>query len=136
MQQKAKNTKDHSDYYYLSKITNQQKQLKKILNSAEYDLIKKYEYVMIGESLADATRCKHMETILSLSRMLGKKQWLSLSSNDIEEQFQKGDRQFGAEYYESSKTWYNLKEKDSQKFGNNLKDISKLTEKVEKLQIK
>ena len=54
--------------------------------------------------------------------------------NDVEEQFQKGDGQFGAEYYESSKTWYNLKEKDSQKFGDNLKDISKLIVNVEKLQ--
>jgi len=84
MRQRAKNTKDHSDYYYLSKITNQQKELKKILNAAEYRLVEKYEHVMISESLADATRCKHMETILSLSRMLGKKQWLTLSSNDIE----------------------------------------------------
>jgi len=84
MQQRTKNTKDHSDYYYLSKITNQQKALKKILNVAEYNLIKKYEYVMIGESLADATRCKHMEIILSLSRMLGKKHWLSMSTNDID----------------------------------------------------
>lgn len=43
MQQKIKNRKDHSDYYYLSKITNQQKALKKIVNSAEYRRIKKYE---------------------------------------------------------------------------------------------
>ena len=84
MRQRAKNTRDHSDYYYLSKITNQQKALKKLLNVAEYRLVEKYEHVMINESLADATRCKHMETILSLTRILGKKQWLTLSSNDIE----------------------------------------------------
>jgi len=50
--------------------------------------------------------------------------------NQYEEQFQKGDRQFGAEYYESSKTWYKIKEKDSQNVEESLKEISKLIEKA------
>ena len=39
---------------------------------------------MINESLADATKCKHFETILSLTRMLSKKSWLTLTQDDID----------------------------------------------------
>lgn len=39
---------------------------------------------MINEALADATRCKQFETILSLSRLLSKKSWLSLTIDDID----------------------------------------------------
>ena len=39
---------------------------------------------MINESLADATRCKQFETILSLTRFMSNKSWLSLTQDDID----------------------------------------------------
>ena len=84
MKQRSKTKKHASDYYYKSRLTNQFKELKKIVTAPEYRLFEKYETVMINESLADATRCKHFETILSLTRILSKKSWLSLSQNDID----------------------------------------------------
>lgn len=84
MKQKSKTQKHVSDYYYKSRLTNQFRELKKIVTAPEYRLFEKYESVMVNESLADATRCKHFETILSLTRILSKKSWLSLTKNDID----------------------------------------------------
>jgi len=52
------------------------------------------------------------------------------SLNKIEEDYQKGDRQLGYEYYENAKTWYVGNEKNTQKVGDNLKEISKLIEEA------
>ena len=84
MSQKSKNQIPSSDYYYHGKITNQKRELKKIVTAPEYRLLEKYETVMINESLADATKCKHFETILSLTRILSKKSWLTLTQDDID----------------------------------------------------
>ncbi len=84
MSQKSKNVSQGDDYYYKGRISNQKKELKKLVSIPEFRLIEKYDTVMINESLADATRCKHFETILSLTRMLSKKSWLNLYQNDID----------------------------------------------------
>jgi hypothetical protein len=84
LSQKSKNLAVRDDYYYKERITGQKRELKKLVSSAEYRLFEKYETVMINESLADATRCKHFETLLSLSRMLSKKNWLTLTLDDID----------------------------------------------------
>jgi len=60
MKQKSKTQKHVSDYYYKSRITNQFRELKKIVTAPEYRLFEKYETVMINESLADATRCNQV----------------------------------------------------------------------------
>jgi len=40
-----------------------------------YELVEKYDNVMVNESLAKATLVKHLEIILSLSRLLNYKDW-------------------------------------------------------------
>jgi len=85
LSQKTKNLDvAQDDYYYKSKITNQKRKIKKLVTSAEYRLFEKYETVMINESLADATKCKHFETLLSLTRILSKKSWLTLTQDEID----------------------------------------------------
>lgn len=84
MRQSSKSQNQSDDYYYKSRIASQKRELKKIVSSAEYRLLEKYDTIMINEALADATRCKQFETILSLSRLLSKKSWLSLTIDDID----------------------------------------------------
>lgn len=72
-----------SQYYYDGRIKSSKKSLKKILIPSDYRLVEKYDKIMIVGSLKDATRAKHFEIILSLSRMLSKKSWVSLTRDDI-----------------------------------------------------
>jgi len=72
-------------YYYDGRIQSSKKNLKKILTPSDYRLVEKYDTVMIVGSLKEATRSKHFEIILSLSRMLSKKPWISLSRDDVNE---------------------------------------------------
>ncbi len=60
------------------------KTIKTELSSNNSELILKYDKVMVRESLAKATRRKHLEILLSLSRML-KKDWGSITKNDVDE---------------------------------------------------
>lgn len=76
--------KDEKDYYYPNRIANSKKQLKKILIPSDYRLIEKFDNVMTLECLADATKSKSFETILSLSRLLSKKNWMNLTIDDID----------------------------------------------------
>ena len=84
MKQKTTPKEAKSDYYYKSRITSQKKELKKLVTVADYKLLEKYEIIMINESLAEATRCKHFEILLSLTRMLSKKSWNTLNQDDID----------------------------------------------------
>lgn len=85
MSQKNRNQdKRPNDYYYLETIQRAKIQLKKLLIPSEYKLIEKYDIVMLNEALADATRCKQIETILSLTRILSKKSWMALTRDDID----------------------------------------------------
>ncbi len=86
-------------------MVNQKKNLKKLVSSAEYRLIEKYDTVMINESLADATRCKHLETILSLTRFLSKKSWLSLTQDDIDDLISNVVRAYSDNGKETSTTY-------------------------------
>ena len=84
MKQKTTPKEAKSDYYYKSRITSQKKELKKLVTVADFKLLEKYEIIMINESLAEATRCKHFEILLSLTRMLSKKSWNTLNQDDID----------------------------------------------------
>ena len=53
-------------------------------SSANSELILKYDKVMVRESLAKATRRKHLEMLLSLTRFL-KKDWQDVTKDDVEE---------------------------------------------------
>jgi len=54
------------------------------LSSENVELIKKYDRVMVSQSIAISTRQKHLVTLLSLSRLL-KKDWQSVTKDDIDE---------------------------------------------------
>ena len=84
MKQKTTPKEPKSDYYYKSRISSQKKELKKLVTVADFKLLEKYEIIMINESLAEATRCKHFEILLSLTRMLSKKSWNTLNQDDID----------------------------------------------------
>ena len=81
----VKSSHDDGDYQYQRRVTNTKKQLKKILIPSDYRLVEKFDNVMTLESLADATKAKSLETILSLSRLLSKKSWMKLIQEDIDE---------------------------------------------------
>jgi integrase/recombinase XerD len=76
--------KDEKDYYYPRRISNSKKLLKKILIPSDYRLVEKFDNVMTLQCLADATKSKSFETILSLSRLLSKKNWIDLTIDDID----------------------------------------------------
>jgi len=84
LKQKTTPKEPKSDYYYKSRISSQKKELKKLVTVADFKLLEKYEIIMINESLAEATRCKHFEILLSLTRMLSKKSWNTLNQDDID----------------------------------------------------
>ena len=84
MKQKTTPKEPKSDYYYKSRISSQKKELKKLVTVADFKLLEKYEIIMINESLAEATRCKHFEILLSLTRMISKKSWNTLNQDDID----------------------------------------------------
>src|SRR6185437_13739204 len=54
------------------------------LSKINADLIEKYDKEMVRSSLSKATRLKHLETLLSLSRIL-QKDWNSVTRDDINE---------------------------------------------------
>ncbi|MDH3341108.1 MAG: hypothetical protein OEL84_07465 [Nitrosopumilus sp.] len=64
----------HEIHPYEIKIQNTLKQCKRNLSKTNYDLILKYDMAMTRDTLALATRNKHLEILLSLSRIL-KKDW-------------------------------------------------------------
>ena len=84
MKQKTTPKEPKSDYYYKSRIDSQKRELKKLVTVSDNKLLEKYEIIMINESLAEATRCKHFEILLSLTRMISKKSWNTLNQDDID----------------------------------------------------
>jgi len=84
LKQKTTPKEPKSDYYYKSRIDSQKRELKKLVTVSDNKLLEKYEIIMINESLAEATRCKHFEILLSLTRMLSKKSWNTLNQDDID----------------------------------------------------
>ena len=69
---------------YKTIIDNIYKQIENELSKNNVQIIKKYDRVLVNESLADATRSKNLSTLLSLSRVLGK-DWMGITKEDIEE---------------------------------------------------
>lgn len=58
--------------------------MEKDLSVNNMELIRKYDRSMIGESLAKATRHKHLQVILNLSRFLGK-DWKDVTRDDVDD---------------------------------------------------
>ena len=59
------------------------KQIQNELSAENVELISQYDMEMVRQSIAVATRQKHLRTLLGLSRLL-RKDWKDVSKNDIE----------------------------------------------------
>lgn len=72
-----------SIYDYDDRIERTYKIIEKETSKENVDLITKYDRSMIAESLAKATRHKHLQVILNLTRFLGK-DWKDVTKDDVE----------------------------------------------------
>ncbi|OLD21609.1 MAG: hypothetical protein AUG16_05185 [Thaumarchaeota archaeon 13_1_20CM_2_39_20] len=72
-----------SIYDYDDRIERTYKIIEKETSKENVELIKKYDRSMIAESLAKATRHKHLQVILNLTRFLGK-DWKDVTKEDVE----------------------------------------------------
>ena len=59
-------------------------QIERELSSENTTLIKRYDREMVSQSMATATRQKHLRTLLTLSRLLNKN-WEEVTKDDIDE---------------------------------------------------
>ena len=97
-------TTQHEIHPYEIKIQNTLKQCRRDLSEANYDLILKYDMAMIRDTLALATRNKHLEILLSLSRML-KKDWTCVSKDDIDRLVYEIMKKYSMDGKETHTTW-------------------------------
>ena len=68
---------------YESIMKGVKRQIKNELSAENVELIAQYDMEMVRQSIAIATRQKHLRTLLGLSRLL-RKNWKSVGKNDIE----------------------------------------------------
>ncbi len=61
-----------------------ERQIRNELSAENVELIFKYDMEMVRQSIAIATRQKHLKTLLSLTRLL-QKDWKDVKKNDIEQ---------------------------------------------------
>ncbi|RDJ31219.1 MAG: integrase [Crenarchaeota archaeon] len=79
--------------------------IEKELSTKNSELILKYDRVLVRESLAKATRRKHLEILLSLSRLL-KKDWHDVTKDDVNDLvFQVMQRYSPETGQETNSTW-------------------------------
>ncbi len=74
---------DFEIHPYDMKIEAAYRLIEKELSKENISLIKKYDKYMVRQSLAKATRLKHLQIILNLSRMI-KKDWIEVIKEDID----------------------------------------------------
>jgi site-specific recombinase XerC len=73
------------DYRFENKIAGSKNRIKELVTPDVFQVLEKYEKVMIMSSLSDASKAKNFDTILGLTRMLpSDKNWLELVKDDIE----------------------------------------------------
>ena len=82
-QQKGKKTQ--GDYRYLEKLANTKKLLKKAMSKEEFEVLEKYEIVLVKNTAADATRVKNLDEIWAVTKLLNGKNWLKLTQQDIDQ---------------------------------------------------
>ncbi len=94
----------HEIHPYEIKIQNTLKQCKRDLSENNYDLILKYDMAMIRDTLAMATRNKHLEILLSLSRIL-KIDWIVVTKDDIDQLVYEVMKKYSLDGKETHTTW-------------------------------
>jgi site-specific recombinase XerD len=77
--------------------------MQKDLSENNFQIMKKFDRVLVNESLSDARRSKILGTLLSLSRML-KKNWDEVNKDDIEELVYNFNKKFSKDGQETNTT--------------------------------
>ncbi len=77
--------------------------MQKDLSENNLRIIKKFDRVLVNESLSNARRSKILSTILSLSRML-KKNWDEASKEDMEQLVYNFNKKFSRDGQETNTT--------------------------------
>ena len=72
------------DYRFTNKIEGSKKRIIELFSAEEAEKLRKYENALVLAAVADGTKAKNYDMILSLTRMLDGKSWLSLNQDDIE----------------------------------------------------
>ena len=88
---------------YKAIIQSLYRRIEKGLSEKNVELIKKYDKVLVNESLADATRSKNLSIILSLTRLL-EMEWVDTTKEDIENLIFKVNRRFSENGQETNTT--------------------------------
>lgn len=83
MTQQLVSSKKFGIYNYDERLKNTFRLIEKDLSKETSDLIRQYVNAMIAESMAKATIHKHAQTLLNLSRFLGKG-WKDVTKKDVE----------------------------------------------------
>lgn len=74
--------KDFVIHPYDRRINSTLKLLEKVLSKYNFTIIKNYDKELVNNSLAKATRLKHLQIVLNLSRMI-KKDWNQVTKQDV-----------------------------------------------------
>ena len=90
-------------YNYDRIITRTFTLIQKDLSENNFRVIKKFDRVLVNESLSDARRSKILSTLLSLSRML-KKNWDEVNREDIEQLVYNFNKRFSKDGQETNTT--------------------------------
>jgi len=90
-------------YNYDRIITRTFALMQKDLSENNFQIMKKFDRVLVNESLSDARRSKILGTLLSLSRML-KKNWDETNKEDIEELVYNFNKKFSKDGQETNTT--------------------------------
>ena len=89
---------------YHVKIANILKMCKNELSENNYALVEKYDRQMVSDTLGYATRCKNLEVVLSLSRLI-KKDWNDVTKDDIDKLVYDIMTKYSKNGQESHTTW-------------------------------
>ncbi|TBR09357.1 MAG: integrase [Candidatus Nitrosotenuis sp.] len=88
---------------YKAIIQNMYRIIEREFSEKNVELIRKYDRVLVNESLADSTRSKNISMILSLTRLL-KKDWADTTKEDIENLIFSVNRRFSEDGQETNTT--------------------------------
>ena len=80
---KILNKRENDIHDYDNRIKRVYRLLRKDLSDDNFELIEKYDHYFVQISLAKAYRCRNLNALLTLSRMLGKN-WVDATKNDID----------------------------------------------------
>lgn len=83
MTQRLASSENTDLYDFDRQIISLHQTMKSKFSKENYEIINRYDEVMINEALAKATRLKHLQTITNLTRML-KKEWSGVIKSDID----------------------------------------------------